>query len=245
MMARLMPIRVTCTCGKSLNAPDTLAGKKAKCPGCGRVLSIPGAGAAAAKAPAPAAKPTAAKPAPAVAKPAPKPALGGTTQIVMRPPSSAAKLPPSPELHNHASCPSCNAFVSKKDALCVQCGMNLVTGRKLTTVHSKEPTGPAKNVATTCLVLNIFPLPGVGTLIGGGKDERMHGLLQLITYLVGVAFWNPWYPGMYKILEEGFGGGLIATILGPLLTLGGMGWGAWAGVEILKNAKPDAGQPTG
>ena len=37
-----MPIRVACpSCGKSLQAPDSAAGKRAKCPECGKVLVIP------------------------------------------------------------------------------------------------------------------------------------------------------------------------------------------------------------
>ena len=36
-----MAITVECECGKQLQAPDRLAGKRAKCPACGRELSIP------------------------------------------------------------------------------------------------------------------------------------------------------------------------------------------------------------
>ena len=37
-----MKITVTCQkCGKSLKAPPSLAGKRAKCSGCGAVLQIP------------------------------------------------------------------------------------------------------------------------------------------------------------------------------------------------------------
>lgn len=36
-----MPIPVSCPCGKKLNAPDNMAGKRAKCPGCKQSLSIP------------------------------------------------------------------------------------------------------------------------------------------------------------------------------------------------------------
>ena len=36
-----MPIKVACSCGQNLAAPDTLAGKKAKCPKCGRLITIP------------------------------------------------------------------------------------------------------------------------------------------------------------------------------------------------------------
>jgi DNA-directed RNA polymerase subunit RPC12/RpoP len=35
-----MPV-VACTCGKKLRARDDLAGKKVKCPGCGRLLTVP------------------------------------------------------------------------------------------------------------------------------------------------------------------------------------------------------------
>lgn len=38
-----MPIQIDCACGKRLIAPDTAAGKKAKCPGCGAIVTIPSA----------------------------------------------------------------------------------------------------------------------------------------------------------------------------------------------------------
>ncbi|MCC6416798.1 MAG: hypothetical protein IT429_00960 [Gemmataceae bacterium] len=37
-----MPISFGCTCGKQLQAKDEFAGKRMKCPGCGRILTIPG-----------------------------------------------------------------------------------------------------------------------------------------------------------------------------------------------------------
>lgn len=36
-----MSIPTSCSCGKSVNAPDHLAGKTVKCPGCGNPLVIP------------------------------------------------------------------------------------------------------------------------------------------------------------------------------------------------------------
>ena len=35
-----MPIRVTCRCGKKLKAHDDAAGKRAKCPGCGEMVTL-------------------------------------------------------------------------------------------------------------------------------------------------------------------------------------------------------------
>ncbi len=35
-------MQVKCDCGKTLNVPDTLAGKSARCPGCSKVFKVPG-----------------------------------------------------------------------------------------------------------------------------------------------------------------------------------------------------------
>ncbi|KAF0245501.1 MAG: hypothetical protein FD180_1543 [Planctomycetota bacterium] len=37
-------IEMSCTCGKKIKVPDTMAGKKGKCPGCGMVIEISAAG---------------------------------------------------------------------------------------------------------------------------------------------------------------------------------------------------------
>jgi hypothetical protein len=53
-----MSIKVACFCGATFAAPDELAGKKVKCPKCGRSFVVPGAGTPSASAPAtPAAAP--------------------------------------------------------------------------------------------------------------------------------------------------------------------------------------------
>lgn len=36
-----MPIAFSCSCGKAMQAKDAFAGRKLKCPGCGRVVQIP------------------------------------------------------------------------------------------------------------------------------------------------------------------------------------------------------------
>lgn len=64
---RAMSIPVSCPCGKHLHAKDELAGKRAKCPACGRSLQVPAAQAR----PAPAGNPAAEKPAGAAVDPAP------------------------------------------------------------------------------------------------------------------------------------------------------------------------------
>ena len=36
-----MPITFNCACGKTLRVPDASAGRRAKCPSCGAVVSVP------------------------------------------------------------------------------------------------------------------------------------------------------------------------------------------------------------
>lgn len=43
-----MPISFSCPCGQPLQAPDKIQGKKIKCPGCGKTLTVPGTAAQAA-----------------------------------------------------------------------------------------------------------------------------------------------------------------------------------------------------
>src|SRR5436309_9190344 len=86
-------LTVQCSCGKKLKAPASAVGKRAKCPGCGNVLTIPAVAPVAAKqavpvgAAQPAAVGAAAKPA---AAPKRKPAAIG--------PVGAA--PPPPPVHD-------------------------------------------------------------------------------------------------------------------------------------------------
>ena len=73
-------IQVTCACGATMQVDDANAGKQCKCPTCGAVCQIPGAGApapAAARAAAPAAAPAAA----AATPPAKRP--GGLTALAV------------------------------------------------------------------------------------------------------------------------------------------------------------------
>lgn len=36
-----MPIGIACACGKTIQAPDGAAGKRAKCPACGKAIAVP------------------------------------------------------------------------------------------------------------------------------------------------------------------------------------------------------------
>ena len=97
-----MPIPVACQCGKQVNAPDNLAGKRVKCPGCGNPLDIPAIAAA----------------------PQADDGLGGLL--------SEAGMSEAPR------CPECSEDLKPGAVLCVACGYNLTTGKKLKGVTSKS-----------------------------------------------------------------------------------------------------------
>ena len=104
-----MPIRINCQCGKTLNVPDTMAGKAVKCPGCGKPVKVPAAaGGAAARAAAPA-------------------------QPVVPEDSSMDDLFSEEGFSQHvaAVCPSCRAEMPATAVLCTKCGYNKESGEKL------------------------------------------------------------------------------------------------------------------
>lgn len=112
-----MPIQVTCgQCKQTLAAPDTLAGKAAKCPKCSAIINIPAAAPAA-----PALSPLGA-PAGAAAgfgAPAPSGAIPGGSV-----------------------CPTCYSSLPPNAVLCVKCGFNLKTGQQTKTVRGPGLGGP-------------------------------------------------------------------------------------------------------
>lgn len=138
-----MAIKTSCSCGKVIQAPDNLAGKSVKCPGCSKPVKVPGAApasksAATAKpAPAPAKPATASKPG-AVAKPAvsakapAKPAAPKPAAVAKPAASFAAKKPVKDfdieEMEVAARCPKCQVNISPTDVICTGCGTNLKTG---------------------------------------------------------------------------------------------------------------------
>src|SRR5207237_4972274 len=96
------------TCQKKLHAAVDGAGKKVKCPGCGTVFVLPVAGAA---------------------NPPPPQPVRTAKAAVPEPPQGSAGVS-SPEVAAQ-NCPSCHAPLNAGAALCVNCGLDLRTGKKL------------------------------------------------------------------------------------------------------------------
>jgi hypothetical protein len=132
-----MPIKIRCQCGKTLNAPDSAAGKAVKCPGCGKALRVPagGPGGSVARS-----KPTAAKS--AGPKPQAKPAALGTDDIgsLFDEEGFSAKV--------EAVCPNCRIEMPANAVLCTKCGFHKETG---TVLESHKTVGVDIDKSTLAL----------------------------------------------------------------------------------------------
>ncbi|GIW94359.1 MAG: hypothetical protein KatS3mg110_2400 [Pirellulaceae bacterium] len=119
-----MPIVVTCQCGQKLSAPDSLAGKKARCPKCGAVLAVPAPSANRAGA----ATSRPAKPGGSQGSTAAR--SGGTTgsdeklfdEIGLKAPQAGKE------------CPECHGHLPANAVLCVHCGYDFQEGKRLRTL---------------------------------------------------------------------------------------------------------------
>ena len=115
-----MPIQVTCQCGYSLNAPDSMAGKSGKCPKCQQLIKVPGA-------------PQPAKAAASTPSAASKPASGPKKAEIPNTPTALDGLLEAAGLTQRQGkyCPACDAPVQTGAVLCIKCGFNFAEGTKL------------------------------------------------------------------------------------------------------------------
>ncbi len=196
-----MPIEVACSCGKSLRVPDQLAGKKVKCPACGTPIAVP-ASAAAADGDVPIRLPLrvwqgAGSPLSVGGQDDQVPGLSSSRS--RSPPASprwtgatnqssggvdglsdvdgVASLLDEANLTASATgrrCPDCRTDMQPDDVICVNCGFNTETGRKLGTRRTgrkeiAKPIGPFQAKST-----------------GGGKYAGVLKVVGLLL-LIGVA----------------------------------------------------------
>ena len=105
-----MPIQIRCKCGKSLNAPDTAAGKAVKCPGCQSTLKVP------AKTAAGPATPSSQNQSPSSAP------LGNDLEDLFSEEGFTEKI--------ESVCPSCREPMAATAVFCTKCGFHKESGIK-------------------------------------------------------------------------------------------------------------------
>lgn len=107
-----MSIQVVCTCGKKLSAPDSAAGKRAKCPACGSPVLVPS------------------REPPVDSTPQPEGDLSSFYDEELSKASPATSGP---------TCPSCGSPVAKGATKCGTCGEKIASNVRLDQPSRKHP----------------------------------------------------------------------------------------------------------
>jgi hypothetical protein len=140
-------IVIKCGCGTNMRVRASAAGKKAKCPKCGGVMTIP-----------------AVAPAPRIVLSAPAASPDATPSDL----SDLLPIEPAPTVEPAGGmrCPQCKIMMATGAKICISCGYNVATGKTL-----KTSDGTPGKVAVAAKSLGTFALgsvlSGVGAAIGG------------------------------------------------------------------------------
>ncbi|MFT7641529.1 MAG: hypothetical protein ACI9G1_003280 [Pirellulaceae bacterium] len=110
-----MPIPVGCQCGQKFAAPDNLAGKAVRCPNCKNPLQIPNPQAQVQQ------------------RPQQPQQQGGVSDLL-----DEVGVEQQAPVYQGPSCPECSEPVKEEQILCVNCGYNLQTKKKLKTKIEAE-----------------------------------------------------------------------------------------------------------
>ena len=181
-------ITVRCPCGAKLKLPAAATGRKARCPKCEKVFTVPGL-------------PAADKNAAPVAEPAHEPTEGLSAFEELAQQERTAAATSSPDLARMlACCPECGTAIPGNATLCVQCGYNIETGKqaKAASVRAAQAGAAARKMATGAggFILGCV-LSAVGALIGAAIWA---GITIVSDYEIG---WIAWILGLLA------GGGMV------------------------------------
>jgi hypothetical protein len=207
-----MAIDIACpSCRQKYHLKDELAGKKAKCVKCGASIAIPAPVAA-----------VAAKPLPDLsdlfsdfhAEPA-KPLA--PVQTAAAPKSAKSTSSPAAK----SGCPGCGAALEKSAVICVKCGYNARTGKKLETRHEDIDASagrPAK--ATKVTLLKGTALSAIGAALGAGVWVA----IAIFTgYEVGYVAWGLGAAaGIGMAIAHDDDDGTFAGIIAAGMSIGGI-----------------------
>ena len=213
--AFLVVLRVKCKCGKSLKIPHTLAGKRIACPGCKKAFSVSldkfqaaaarirsarqASAPAKAPAPAPLPEPSALDDGPTeldLGLPAEYDAGDASSGIAPGyPPASTESAGGGPAAAATTAksliCPSCGKGFPAGGKICVDCGINLKTGRSLLTSedgHIDAAYEAAEKIITAISWLfwiGVYPV--ASEAFGTRKPHAVRGI-AIITVLVSAWF---------------------------------------------------------
>ena len=150
------------SCGRQFSWKPELAGKGAKCK-CGATIKVPaqpngtGAGAAPAKGPG---KSPATAAAPAADQGNPLDAYDFSEAAAPPPSKGGRGAAAAPVADAGLRCPSCGGAMQAGAVICVSCGFNLKTGKRISTVMGIEPDPAAATAAPGAGIPGVPGVPG-------------------------------------------------------------------------------------
>jgi hypothetical protein len=215
-----MPIAIRCACGKTLAAPDQYAGRRVKCPACGKTLTVASKAAAEPREKGDGAKPKRSQPDPEHA------GIGSLLDEV--------DLAQSKTGHR---CPECRADLHADDVLCVECGYNTETGRKLKTKKIENVRRVGHAVIPPADKSKETAPPGVQSLV------KLLNMVGGVAFLVGLltVVWLAFQA--YQKNPDLQSGVLTNTLLNPGLPILGGALLLWTvpsavAANLLQQGKP-------
>ncbi len=200
-------VKMRCACGAGLGVPTSAAGRKVKCPKCGQTLTVPRA---ATPATGPSDQPagdldfdslltglatgeavTVARPPPVVM--ASQRPSGGEDLYGLAPLERTAQETPPAVQGKPQTCPSCRKTFPAGAKICIECGINLKTGRALITTQDENLDRNyfyAENVIRVIswlFPIGIDPIPIASEAFGLRKPWVIRGI-AVVTILVSAWF---------------------------------------------------------
>lgn len=179
-----MPISVKCSdCGKSLKAPDALAGKKAKCPDCGAIVPIPKAALDAEEI----GNELVSKPKPKAKKKPVEDDYDSTFDDIADDEAEA----PLDESATRKPCPMCGELIAKTAAKCRYCGEVLDPALRKRAKKKGGSSSSSEDELTGVDIALCVLCSGIGCIVGivalcrgqssrGGKMIGISLLMQLV-----------------------------------------------------------------
>ena len=222
-----MPIKVQCgSCEAAFKAKDALAGKRVRCPKCKKPLTIPAAagvgGAASAR---PRSKPAKAS---GAVRSNPNPMMGLLDEADVK---GVTRGP---------TCENCAAELTPGAVLCIECGYNMETGKRVASEidedsrSSSEMTAAERMLAQAEKDIDDMPVTAEGQDFGDGADSLViagvAGVILLLLVGIGLVI----IFSMEQI-SKGVNSGAIsmcASIVMVILC------GAWITVVAFKQKRP-------
>ena len=174
-----MTISVKCSCGKLLAAPDSLRGKKARCPGCGKPLLVRDE-----LSDTPPQPPEGIRPATQGGHSAQAPGAQGDDDALSLNPDDLAAAGISPAHTSNNKCRNCQTVLTEGQTVCPACGFdsaaNIYTRQKRTQDTTKSygnflgiEMSPVKLIALATVVVLIIGVVGWYYLMGPGRKFRV------------------------------------------------------------------------